>query len=145
MELRPAQRGDAPTIARVFEAARAHSLPYLPVLHTPAENKAYFAKVMEATAVTVSLHDGAIVGFLARNNDEVDHLYVHPDRHGRGHGAALLTAAQAASDRLRLWVFQRNARAIAFYEAHGFAIVESTDGAGNEEREPDHRMAWSLG
>jgi ribosomal protein S18 acetylase RimI-like enzyme len=145
MELRPAQHADAPTIARVFEAARAHSLPFLPVLHSPAENEAYFTKVVEHEVVTVSTAGGAVVAFLARNHDELDHLYVHPDHHGRGHGTALLTSAQAARDRLQLWVFQRNARAIAFYEAHGFAIVASTDGAGNEEREPDHRMAWSLG
>ena len=73
---------------------------------------------------------------------DVDHLYVHPDHHRQGLGSALLRHAQAARPRLELWVFQRNADAIAFYEAHGFAIVESTDGAGNEEREPDHRMAW---
>jgi ribosomal protein S18 acetylase RimI-like enzyme len=55
-----------------------------------------------------------------------------------------MTAAQASAERLELWVFQRNAGAIAFYEAHGFTIVASTDGAGNDEHEPDHRMAWSL-
>jgi putative acetyltransferase len=145
MELRPAQRADAPTIARVYEAARTHSLPYLPVLHSPAEDEAYFTKVVETEAVTVSVHNEAIVGFIARDDDEIDHLYVRPDHHGRGHGTALLTIAQSTRDRLELWVFQRNARAIAFYEAHGFAIVASTDGADNEEREPDHRMAWPLG
>ena len=45
--------------------------------------------------------------------------------------------------RLELWVFQRNTGAVAFYEAHGFAIVEATDG-DNEEQEPDFRMTWSL-
>jgi GNAT superfamily N-acetyltransferase len=145
MELRSAQRADAPTIARVFEACRAHSLPFLPVLHGPAENEAYFAKVVEHETVMVSLHQGAIVGFIARSGEEVDHLYVHPNHHGRGHGTALLITAQTACDRLQLWVFQRNARAIAFYEARGFAIAESTDGADNEEREPDHRMVWPLG
>ena len=32
--------------------------------------------------------------------------------------------------------------AIAFYEAHGFAIVKATEGANNEEKEPDYLMAW---
>ena len=53
-------------------------------------------------------------------------------------------AAQALHEHLELWVFQRNFGAIAFDEVHGFAIVASTDGADNEEHEPDHRMAWSL-
>jgi hypothetical protein len=39
---------------------------------------------------------------------------------------------------------RRATSAIAFYEAHAFTIVESTDRSADEEREPDHRMAWSL-
>jgi hypothetical protein len=35
---------------------------------------------------------------------------------------------------------QRPAR--RFYERHGFVAVEHTDGAGNEEREPDVRFLW---
>ena len=28
------------------------------------------------------------------------------------------------------------------YERQGFVAVERTDGAGNEEREPDVRLVW---
>ena len=85
-----------------------------------------------------------MVAFLALDGDEIDHLYVDPAHQRRGLGTALLADAKAQREHLELWVFQRNRNAIAFYEAHGFAIVASTDGADNEEREPDHRMAWSL-
>jgi GNAT superfamily N-acetyltransferase len=144
MSLRSAQPADAPAVTRIFQSARAHSLPYLPILHDDAEDHAYFAGVVEREEVTLSEDRGVPVAFLALDGDEVDHLYVHAEHHRRGHGARLLTHAQARRDRLELWVFQRNRGAIAFYAAHGFAVVESTDGAGNEEREPDHRMAWSL-
>ena len=144
MPLRPARTADAPAITRVFQAARDHSLAFLPNLHTGAEDHAFFARVVEGGGVTVAEAQGAVVAFLGRAGDEIDHLYVDPAHHRQGHGSALLTAAQASSERLELWVFQRNTGAIAFYEAHGFAIVASTDGAGNEEHEPDHRMAWSL-
>jgi hypothetical protein len=45
-------------------------------------------------------------------------------------------------DGLGLWTFQVNAPAIRFYLRHGFRIIRRTDGAGNEEREPDLRMEW---
>ena len=45
--------------------------------------------------------------------------------------------------RLQLWTFQRNAQARRFYEARGFVVVEQTDGAGNEEKEPDARYLWT--
>ena len=144
MSLRSARPTDALAVVRIFQSARAHSLPYLPVLHDAAEDLAYFAGVVEREEVTLSEDNGDPVAFLAVDGDELDHLYVHPEHHRRGHGARLLAHAQARRDHLELWVFQRNQAAIAFYEAHGFAIVESTRGAGNEEHEPDHRMAWSL-
>jgi ribosomal protein S18 acetylase RimI-like enzyme len=144
MSLRPAQPADAPRITEIFQAARDHSLAFLPKLHTDAEDREYFAKVVGRERVMLAEAGDTAVAFLALDGDEVDHLYVHPAHHRQGHGAALLREAQAQRDHLELWVFQRNVGAIAFYEAHGFAIVASTDGARNEEHEPDHRMAWSL-
>jgi GNAT superfamily N-acetyltransferase len=44
---------------------------------------------------------------------------------------------------LRLWTFQKNEGARRFYERHGFDVVEMTDGAGNEEHEPDVLYAWT--
>jgi GNAT superfamily N-acetyltransferase len=144
MSLRPAQRADAPAVTRIFQSARAHSLAYLPITHSDAEDHAFFARIVEGGGVTVAERDGAVVAFLALDGDEIDHLYVDPVHHRQGHGTALLAAAQASHEHLELWVFQRNLGAIAFYEAHGFAIADSTDGSGNEEHEPDHRMTWSL-
>ena len=143
MPLRPAQAADALAVTRIFQSARAHSLPYLPILHDDAADHAYFAGVVERQEVTLSEADGVPVAFLALAGDQIEHLYVHPEHQRIGHGARLLEHVQARRDQLELWVFQRNRDAIAFYAAHGFEVVESTDGAGNEEQEPDHRMAWS--
>jgi hypothetical protein len=43
---------------------------------------------------------------------------------------------------LQLWTFQVNAAARRFYERHGFVAVEWTEGAANEEGEPDVRYVW---
>jgi ribosomal protein S18 acetylase RimI-like enzyme len=143
MLLRPAQAGDAPAITALFQAARRTSLPYLPVLHSSEQDHAFFAGAVAAGGVTVAELDGAVAAFLALG-ERVDHLYVHPHHYRQGLGSALLRSAQAARPELELWVFQRNTNAIAFYEAHGFAVVKATQGAGNEEREPDYLMAWPI-
>ena len=70
-------------------------------------------------------------------------LYVHPGAQGRGVGSALLDLAKTTGDRLQLWTFQRNLAARRFYERHGFVLVEETDGARNEEREPDALYRWT--
>ena len=38
--------------------------------------------------------------------------------------------------------YPRNAQARRFYEARGFALVKETDGAANEEKEPDALYLW---
>ena len=120
-------------------------MPFLPVLHTDEEDRAYFESLVAGGGVTVAVADGDVAGYLALDGDHVDHLYIRPDHYRQGLGSELLRAAQAQRTQLDLWVFQRNTGAIAFYEAHGFTIVESTDGTANDEGEPDHRMAWSSG
>ncbi len=84
-----------------------------------------------------------VVGVLVLDASWVDQLYVLPEAQGHGIGAHLLQLAKKRrADGLQLWVFQSNAPAIGFYLHHGFVVVESTDGAANEERAPDHRMVW---
>ena len=144
IELRGAKPADAAAIAAVFDAARRSALAYLPVLHTAEEDRAFFAGVVAEGDTTVALEGGRVVAFVALGEARVEHLYVEPPHWRRRIGATLLRHAQAVRPGgLDLWVFQRNAAAIAFYERHGFRIAELTDGAGNEEREPDARMVWS--
>jgi GNAT superfamily N-acetyltransferase len=68
---------------------------------------------------------------------------VLPEAQGRGLGSTLLDVARRTSARLQLWTFQRNAPARRFYEARGFVLIEQTDGARNEEKEPDARYLWT--
>jgi GNAT superfamily N-acetyltransferase len=81
-------------------------------------------------------------GMLAFREDGIDQLYLLPTAQRRGIGTALLQVAQNASDRLQLWTFQRNVQARRFYEARGFALIQQTDGARNEEKEPDALYLW---
>ena len=143
IDLRPACAGDVDAIVEIFKSARAAALPSLPVLHTDDEHRAFFGGHVTRGAATVALDRDRIVGFIVLGAGRVEHLYVDPFAQRRGIGSMLLRHAQdRCADGLDLWLFQRNRAAIGFYEQHGFTIAEMTDGAGNEEREPDARMAW---
>ena len=63
-------------------------------------------------------------------------LYVHPDVQGQGIGTDLLaeiTDAFPDATTMRLEVESANARAVGFYEAHGFAAVGRTDNCGTAD------------
>jgi GNAT superfamily N-acetyltransferase len=130
--------------ARIHRAALDDTLPWLPRLHTPEDDRAYFrGRVFADCTVWGVLDQARVVGFIAFREDWIDHLYVSPGAQGHGHGSALLAVAKAAHPRLHLWTFQRNLRARGFYERRGFVLVEETDGAANAEREPDALYLWS--
>jgi ribosomal protein S18 acetylase RimI-like enzyme len=145
MEVVRAQPADADALAAIFTAARRHAMPWLPELHSEAEDRRYIAEhVLGTSDVLVVRRPDGPVGFLALGGDTVEHLYVRPDAQRGGIGTALLDSAKERRPAgLRLWVFQRNHVARAFYARHGFTEVERTDGSGNEEREPDVLLAWA--
>jgi GNAT superfamily N-acetyltransferase len=141
--LRPARAGDADAIAEVFSAS-FRLLNFLPALHTVAEHRSFIEKViLKAYEVTVVEDDSGVIGFIARQGEEVRLLYIRPDRIGRGAGTRLIEAAKRSGvSALELWCFQANARARRFYEARGFRAIRFTDGAHNEEKTPDIRYRW---
>jgi ribosomal protein S18 acetylase RimI-like enzyme len=144
VEIRPAQPRDAEAVADALLAGRA-GMTYLPRVHEDDDVRAWIRDVLLPTReVWVAAgDDDRALGFAALGDDELEQLYVHPDAQSRGLGSALLDRAKERRPQgLQLWVFQRNEGARRFYERHGFELVRETDGAGNEEREPDALYAW---
>jgi putative acetyltransferase len=140
--LRQAVPQDASAIALLHRKVMKAALPYLPDLHTAEEDQSFFAEYFLPQNEVWVWEDDGIVGYCGFQDDWLNHLYVDLARHRQGIGSALLNVAKAKSDQLNLWAFQRNVAAIAFYERNGFVLAETTDGQGNEEKEPDARYVW---
>lgn len=135
---------DAPAIAALFAASRAAAMPWLPVIHTPEEDRAFFAGVIASHRVRI-VREADLLGFAAARPGWIDHLYVAPEARRRGIGAALLADALTGAAETHLWAFQQNTAARAFYRRFGFEEAELTDGARNEERTPDVLLRWTSG
>jgi len=85
----------------------------------------------------------------AANPVEVERFYVGHEWHGQGLAAPLMTAAldaarTAGHDVAWLGVWERNARAIRFYEKQGFGIVGRHVYVFDGVPEDDHLMARAL-
>ena len=85
---------------------------------------AFYANEPGIIPHTVVWDDGAVNGFVRVNGEEIEKLFVEPVLQNRGIGDALILYAIDVCGGKRLWVFEKNLRAIRFYERHGFHLTD---------------------
>ena len=141
--IRRAVAADADSVAAIHIAAFRSTYRFA-LAHSDDDVHAWVAEqLLPETETWVVEHEGAVVAFCSLRDGWIDQLYVAPGHTGRGIGSGLVELAKERQpDGLQLWTFQVNDGARRFYERHGFRAVEVTDGADNEERQPDVRYAW---
>ena len=97
-------------------------------------------EMMLQAEVYVYETDQGIQGFLGLNGEYIEGLFVSEEAQSRGIGKCLLDCAKDRKPALRLNVYQKNMRAIRFYQREGFQIQrEGLDAATGE---PDYEMLW---
>lgn len=152
ISLRAASADDADALADLLLASRKQFLPYAPLAHGDGEVRDWLRDVLlPAGGLLLACVDGRVRAFIASARDGelawIDQLYAAPGWTGRGLGSRLLKQTLAELPRpVRLYCFQANAGARAFYERHGFRAIAFGDGSGNEEGCPDvlyELSAWS--
>ncbi len=140
--IRRATPADAEAAAAVFTASFA-SMRFVPKLHTADEDRAFLRGLIAQKEVWFAIRDGTVAGLACWHDGWLEQLYVDPRHHNEGFGTALLRhVLDKHPEGFQLWTFQANAGARRFYERHGFALVELTDGTHNEEKTPDARYEW---
>lgn len=139
-----AEVNDFAQVAELYLASRADALPYLNQVHTDEAVRAWIkGTLLQRRTTWIAKDQDKVVGFLSLLGDDIDQLYILPGYYRQGIGSKLLLRAMEESPkRLHLYTFQKNARARAFYESHGFRAIRFTDGSRNEEKEPDILYEW---
>lgn len=84
--------------------------------------------------------DQGIQGFLGLNGEYIEGIFVSEGVQSNGIGKLLLNHAKDRTPALRLNVYQKNVRAIRFYQREGFQIRRS--GLDAATGEPDYEMLW---
>ena len=126
--IRPAAEADLGRIAEI--EIFNYRLNFYPIFR---DDEFYFRDLQVSTRST-SLRrfldelwvydDGAVKGFIRVHGDELCKLFVEPVLQSQGIGAALLAHAVDALGVRHLWALEKNTRAIAFYQRHGFRLTE---------------------
>ncbi|MEU9125557.1 GNAT family N-acetyltransferase [Streptomyces sp. NPDC048506] len=143
--IRLAEAEDAAAIAGIHLASRAATMPYLPPQLRPHDEVTRWVRdvVLRDCRTSVAVRGAEIVGYAAVDGDVLEQLYLRPDVLRQGIGSLLLDEVKRhRADGFSLHVFQQNTGARAFYERHGFTVVDTDDGSRNMERLPDMTLCW---
>jgi len=100
-------------------------------------------ELVPSAKITIAESAGALIGFVTVDprTRYLDQIVVAPEHWDWGVGAALMAEAKRISPRgLHLDVNTDNARAIRFYEKHGFRV--SGGGVNPVSGNPVRRMTW---
>ncbi|MEZ0156516.1 GNAT family N-acetyltransferase [Streptomyces althioticus] len=144
--IRVAVEEDASVIARIHMTSRSATMPYLPPQKRDHEQVSRWVRdvVLRRCRTWVAVRRAEIVGYAALDGDMLDHLYLRPDVRRQGIGTLLLDEVRRHSpEGVVLHVFQQNIGARAFYERHGFTVLDTSDGSRNMENLPDMTLRWT--
>ena len=141
IRLRSARSTDAGAVGAILSEF-IDTTDWMPRIHTRAEDLAHAGAMIERGWVTVAEIDGQVVGFAAREGNDLDALYIRADARGAGIGTRFIQNFKSTMAVIKLWTFEANEGAQRFYRRHGFAEVARTDGARNDERLPDIQFVW---
>mgnify|MGYP004435019523 CR=1 FL=1 len=97
-------------------------------------------EMMSQAEVYVYENDKKIQGFIGLNGEYIEGIFVAAEMQSRGIGKLLLDYAKDRKLKLLLKVYQKNTRAVCFYQREGFEI--QCEGVDDDTGEKDYAMIW---
>ena len=97
-------------------------------------------EMMSQAEVYVYEDDKMIQGFVGLSNEYMEGIFVSDEMQSCGIGKLLLDYIKNKKVRLRLNVYQKNARALSFYQREGFDI--QCEGFDDATGEKEYTMLW---
>ena len=97
-------------------------------------------EMLPQAEVYVYENDNKIQGFVGLNDEYIEGIFVSDEMQSQGIGKLLLDFAKEKRMKLHLYVYQKNIRAINFYQREGFEI--RGEGLDEATGEKDYEMIW---
>lgn len=137
--IRPLQKADINSVAEIWLDTNRKAHAFIPASYWE-RNFAPVKEMLPQAEVYVYETDQEIQGFLGLNGEYIEGIFVSEGAQSRGIGKSLLDCAKDRKPALRLNVYQKNTRAIRFYQREGFQI--QCEGLDADTGEPDYEMLW---
>lgn len=137
--IRKLQKVDINRVADIWLKTNLKAHYFIPEQYW-TNNYEVVKEILPQADVYVYEDDKIIQGFVGINDEYIEGIFVSDEMQSRGIGKMLLDYIKDKKDRLQLKVYQKNVRAMSFYQREGFTIQsESMD---EFTREKEYVMNW---
>jgi putative acetyltransferase len=144
LTLRPYTAADEDAAIELWRRTWTQHYPQIDFdARTPWWRARWRKEIVPTAKIVLAERDGVLVGFVTIEpaTGYLDQIVVAPEAWGSGAALALLDEAKRLSPRgIELMVNKDNARAIRFYEKHGF--VYAREGNNPVSGRPVNWMSW---
>lgn len=137
--IRALQKSDIDRVADIWLAANLKAHAFIPASYWE-RNFVAVKEMLPQAEVYVYENDQGIQGFLGLSGEYIEGIFVSEEAQSHGIGKCLLDYAKDRKPALRLNVYQKNMRAIRFYQREGFQIQR--EGQDADTGEQDYEMLW---
>ena len=103
-------------------------------------NYEFVKEMLPQAEVYVYEDDKMIQGFIGINDEYIEGIFVSDEMQSCGIGKMLLDYIKDKKDKLQLKVYQKNVRAMSFYQREGFTI--QSEEMDEFTREKEYVMNW---
>lgn len=139
MPIRKLQKTDINRVAEIWLTANRNAHAFIPAAYW--ESHLDFVKnMLPQTEVYVYETNQTIQGFIGINGEFIEGLFVANEMQSHGIGKLLLDFLKEKKTKLSLNVYQKNTRAIRFYQREGFQT--QCEGLDEATGEKDYEMVW---
>ena len=139
--IRPLQTADLAGVAEIWLNTNQKAHDFIPAEYWQ-DHFEQVKQMLPLAEVYLYEEQGEIQGFIGLSGSYIAGIFVCGQAQSRGIGRKLLDYVKAGKNRLELRVYQKNARAIAFYRREQFEIQsECLDG---ETGEKEYLMVWEA-
>ena len=137
--IRELQRDDINKVADIWLDTNIKAHSFIPAQYWKGNFKLVKELLLQAE-VYVYENNQEIQGFIGLNGEYIEGIFVSNENQSQGIGERLLNYIKNKKSKLSLSVYQKNSRAISFYQREGFEIqYKDLDKATGEK---EYIMLW---
>lgn len=119
--IRKLQKADINRVADIWLKTNLKAHFFIPEQYW-ISNYEFVKEMLPQAEVYVYEDDKMIQGFIGVSDEYIEGIFVSDEMQSRGIGKILLDYIKDKKDRLQLKVYQKNVRAMSFYQREGFTI-----------------------